>query len=267
MIGLKRLTLPLYLTDVLWVMLIFIINSHIDIIFIINDNCLNLNHSFDFEEITLIAKNLSTLALKIFLLNLLLISLLACDTESAKDTSAQKQTSEVTQIPSSAVEDEQGNTPTDNDNNNYNERANLQKNTIKREFSGQVIAVTDGDTIEVLENNNQVKIRLAEIDCPESTQDFGQKAKQFTFELVMDEQVKVKVKDIDRYGRSVAEVILPDGRSLNRDLVKAGLAWWYQRYSSDETLGQLQEEAKGAKLGLWSSDSPVPPWDFRHHRR
>lgn len=127
-----------------------------------------------------------------------------------------------------------------------------------------MIEIIDGDTIEVLENNRPIRIRLAEIDCPESRQDFGQQAKTFTSELAFDKDVKVLVKDIDRYGRTVAEIILPDGRSLNRELVSAGLAWWYQRYSSDQSIGQLQSQAKSAKLGLWSSDNPTPPWDFRH---
>jgi len=120
-----------------------------------------------------------------------------------------------------------------------------------------VVVVTDGNTIKVLENNREIRIRLAKIDCPESSQDFGQKAKMFTSELAFGKNVKVLVKDVDHYGRSVAEIILPDGRSLNRELIKGGLAWWYQRYSSDETLGKLQEEAKAAKFGLWSMDNPT----------
>ncbi len=46
--------------------------------------------------------------------------------------------------------------------------------------------------------------------------------------------VTVQVVDRDRYGRTVGEVLLPDGRSLNRELVKAGFAWWYWRYTPDD---------------------------------
>ena len=41
-------------------------------------------------------------------------------------------------------------------------------------FSGRVVHVADGDTITVLRPGNvEEKIRLAEIDCPESGQAFG----------------------------------------------------------------------------------------------
>ena len=62
-------------------------------------------------------------------------------------------------------------------------------------------------------------------------------------------------------------MILPDGTNLNRELVKAGLAWWYRKYSKDESLGALEEEAKTAKRGLWTDPEPVPPWCWRKQRK
>ncbi len=74
--------------------------------------------------------------------------------------------------------------------------------------------------------------------------------------------------DLDRYGRTVAEVLLPDGRSLNREQVKAGFAWWYRRYApDDDTLAQLEADAKAAKRGLWADADPVPPWEWRGRRK
>jgi endonuclease YncB( thermonuclease family) len=62
----------------------------------------------------------------------------------------------------------------------------------------------------------------------------------------------------------VAEIILPDGRNLNQELVPAGLAWWYERYARRETvLRDLEQEARDAKRGLWSDRNPVAPWDWR----
>src|SRR5689334_4061345 len=56
--------------------------------------------------------------------------------------------------------------------------------------------------------------------------------------------VTVQVRDVDRYKRTVAEIILPDGRNLNRELVRAGLAWWYQRYARHgAVLADLEVEA------------------------
>ncbi len=63
-------------------------------------------------------------------------------------------------------------------------------------------------------------------------------------------------------------VLLSDGRSLNHELVRAGFAWWYQRYApDDETLPQLEREARGAKRGLWAEAEPVPPWEWRTRER
>jgi len=131
------------------------------------------------------------------------------------------------------------------------------------DFSGRVVGVSDGDTIKVLHNGKAEKIRLHGIDCPEKGQAYGTKAKQFTSEMVFGKDVAVHVTDTDRYGRTVADVILPDGTNLNRELVKAGLAWWYGKYSGDATLGQLEAEARASRRGLWVDPKPVPPWCWR----
>jgi endonuclease YncB( thermonuclease family) len=62
----------------------------------------------------------------------------------------------------------------------------------------------------------------------------------------------------------LAEVILPDGRNLNHELVKAGLGWWFRKYAPhDEELEQLEKEARAAKRGLWSDPHANLPWEFR----
>lgn len=130
-------------------------------------------------------------------------------------------------------------------------------------FSGRVVGVHDGDTITVLRDDHAEKIRLAEIDCPELRQAFGTRAKQFTSGLVFGKTVTVHARERDRYGRTVGEVILPDGRSLNRELVAAGFAWQYTKYSKDKELARIETEARQAKRGLWADARPVPPWEFR----
>ena len=118
------------------------------------------------------------------------------------------------------------------------------------DFTGRVVGVSDGDTITVLHNGKGERIRLHGIDCPEKRQAFGNRAKQFTSKLVFGTTVTVQVVDRDRYGRTVGVVLLPDGRSLNHELVRAGLAWWYRKYSDDQSLGDLEAEAREAKRGL-----------------
>ena len=70
--------------------------------------------------------------------------------------------------------------------------------------------------------------------------------------------------DAHRYGQTVGEVILPNERVLNEELVRAGMCWWYRRYAPDDgTLAQLEADAKAAKRGLWADADPVPPWEWR----
>lgn len=134
---------------------------------------------------------------------------------------------------------------------------------VHAEYTGQVVGVTDGDSIKVMHDGKAEKIRLIGIDCPEKRQPFGTRAKEFTSHLAFGQEVHVREKGRDRYGRTLAAVILPDGRSLNEELLKAGLAWWFRKYSKDLRLGELERQARVAKRGLWAEPHPVPPWEWR----
>jgi endonuclease YncB( thermonuclease family) len=137
--------------------------------------------------------------------------------------------------------------------------------TLHSTYTGKVVAVSDGDTIEVqTADSSIIRVRLHGVDAPEKAQAFGKKAKQLTSDLVFDQKVVVRVAVRDRYGRVVGEVFLPDGRSLNRELLAAGLAWWYRDYSRDETLASLEASARAARRGLWVDEMPAPPWEWRH---
>jgi micrococcal nuclease len=132
-------------------------------------------------------------------------------------------------------------------------------------ITGKVVGVVDGDTITVLEGTTPHKIRLYGIDCPESGQDFGQKAKQFVSDMVFGKQARVVQMDMDRYGRMVGMVYVGN-TCVNEEIVRAGLAWVYNRYCKDPVCSQwrdLEKQAKAAKIGLWSHPDPIPPWDYR----
>ena len=59
-------------------------------------------------------------------------------------------------------------------------------------------------------------------------------------------------------------MILPDGMSLNQELVKQGWCWWYRKYTPGDTvLEGLETEAREAKIGLWADPQPGPPWEWR----
>jgi endonuclease YncB( thermonuclease family) len=130
-------------------------------------------------------------------------------------------------------------------------------------FDAKVVAVADGDTITVLSERQQTRIRLDGIDCPERGQAFGSRAKQFTSALVFGREVTIEPRDVDRYGRMVARVYVDD-KDVSLELVKAGFAWHYKHYSADTILAQAEIDARDAKSGLWADFHATAPWEFRH---
>jgi len=129
--------------------------------------------------------------------------------------------------------------------------------------TGKVVRIRDGDSIVVLEAGAEVEVRLHGVDAPELAQAYGRRAKRRTGELAFGKEVRLESRGQDSYGRELAEVFLPDGRSLNRERVSEGFAWWYRRYADDADLAAREQEARAARRGLWADQAPVPPWDFR----
>ena len=70
----------------------------------------------------------------------------------------------------------------------------------------------------------------------------------------------------DKYGRSIADVILPDGMNLNQELAKPGW-WWYRKYAPGDTIFEgLEKETQEARKGLWHDSLPVAPWERRRRK-
>jgi endonuclease YncB( thermonuclease family) len=129
-------------------------------------------------------------------------------------------------------------------------------------FEGKVVRVADGDTLTVLVNHNQIKVRLVEIDAPERKQAFGSRSRQSLSDLCGSKTATVEWTEKDRYGRVLGRVTCA-GVDANAEQVRRGMAWVFDRYVKDRTLYALQGEAKAARRGLWAEKSPVPPWEWR----
>ena len=135
------------------------------------------------------------------------------------------------------------------------------------DFTGPVVSVLDGDTLEVLHTHHPERIRLSGIDCPEKGQAYGQRAKQAASELVFGKEVTLQTHGFDKYGRTLADVLLPDGTNVNHTLVKDGWCWWYRKYAPGDTaLERREAEAREERKGLWVDLQPVPPWEWRKRR-
>ena len=158
----------------------------------------------------------------------------------------------------------------------------LTISTAAADISGRVVAVTDGDTIKVLDNNGvQHKIRLAGIDAPEKAQPFGNASRKHLASLVAGKDVRVETTKKDRYGRVLGKVWVqpgdcPDcGKTLNANhaQILSGMAWWYRDYARDQSpqdrarYKSAVDEARKRKLGLWGEPDPIPPWVWRRGQR
>jgi endonuclease YncB( thermonuclease family) len=113
------------------------------------------------------------------------------------------------------------------------------------DFTGPVVSVLDGDTIEVLHNTHPERIRLSGIDCPEKGQAFGTRAKRAASALMFGKGVMLHTHGQDKYRRTLADVVLKDGTNVNHELVKQGWCWWYRKYApGDVELEKLESEAR-----------------------
>ena len=131
-------------------------------------------------------------------------------------------------------------------------------------LEGRVVGVHDGDTITLLiTGNRQIKVRLAQIDAPETTQAFGQRSQQSLSEMVFNKTITVEKETTDKYGRTVGTLFV-EGVDANKEQVKLGMAWVYRKYLHDQSLIPLEETARQSKVGLWADANPMAPWDYRH---
>lgn len=146
-------------------------------------------------------------------------------------------------------------------------------------LEGRVVSVADGDTVTVLDTNNQPhKIRLQGIDAPEKAQPFGQRSKENLSRLVFKKDVRVEWEKRDRYKRIVGKVwVQPDScptcpmtLDAGHAQITVGLAWWYRKYAGEQSPHDRgayefsEQEAKAKRVGLWSQPNPLPPWEWRH---
>lgn len=140
----------------------------------------------------------------------------------------------------------------------------LSSPALAQAFTGQVVGVLDGDTIEVLHDKKAVRVRLQGIDCPEKAQAFGNRAKLATSDLIFAKSVTIESHGQDKYKRMLGTVLLSDGTHVNRELVAEGWCWWYQKYAPEDViLAALEVAARLAHKGLWADPHPVPPWEWR----
>jgi endonuclease YncB( thermonuclease family) len=136
------------------------------------------------------------------------------------------------------------------------------------QFSGRVLRVSDGDTLTVDAGGSPVKLRLYGVNSPEKKQEGGPEAAEFTRRLALDQTVTVVGHGTDKYGRLLGDVVLPDQRSLSKELLAHGHAWWYKRFVPTRMdLRDLEASARRFHLGLWAARNPQDPDEWRKQQR
>ena len=128
-----------------------------------------------------------------------------------------------------------------------------------------VISILDGDTIKVLDHNNeQLKVRLASIDAPERKQPFGRKSSMMLADMIGNEKVALDCPNKDRYNRWICTITF-EGVDINKRMVEFGGAWVCRRYYSGTEYIAAEEQAKALNRGLWglSEYERIPPWEWR----
>ena len=140
-------------------------------------------------------------------------------------------------------------------------------------LQGRIVWVTDGDTVTLLDERQTLhKIRLAGIDAPESAMPYGHQATLYLVSLVFEKNVEAVAYKQDRYGRTVATLML-GAQDVNLAMLQAGMAWHYKRYAKEQpaaeaqAYAQAEELARTKSLALWQDSDPSAPWDWRKSRR
>ena len=140
-------------------------------------------------------------------------------------------------------------------------------------LTGKVVQVSDGDTINLLVDKTQHRIRLASIDAPETShgserpgQPFGEASRKNLADYVAGKTLTLTCFEKDHYGRDVCDVPA-NGTTANRLQVQDGMAWANQqakgKFLRDKTLVGIQSDAQKKKLGLWAEPGAVAPWEWR----
>lgn len=130
----------------------------------------------------------------------------------------------------------------------------------------KLVGVSDGDTVTVVMDGQQTKIRLYGIDAPEKAQPFGQVSTEAIKQLTTGKAITVQPYEHDKYGRTVG-MVFADGVNVNEALVKAGHAWVYSQYCDASFCAQwagFEQAARAAGVGLWKDTAPTAPWEWRH---
>ncbi|NJP04698.1 MAG: nuclease [Chloroflexaceae bacterium] len=131
-----------------------------------------------------------------------------------------------------------------------------------------VVKVVDGDTVDVLVDGEELRLRLIGMNTPETVDPrrpvecFGREASNRAKALLENQTVQLEIDptqgEVDRYGRGLAYIWMPDGRLFNLEMIAQGFAFEYTYrtpYIYQEQFQAAQQAAREAEIGLWAPNT------------
>lgn len=123
--------------------------------------------------------------------------------------------------------------------------------------------VIDGDTIDVVLDGREYRVRYIGVDAPEGYEPYYRESTDFNRQL-LEEKTVILVRDVsetDEYGRLLRYVYLPDGTFVNAELIANGwarLVTFPPDVAQTDYLRQLQSTARGTSQGMWADPATGP---------
>ncbi|XP_047068849.1 paramyosin-like [Lolium rigidum] len=115
--------------------------------------------------------------------------------------------------------------------------------------------------------SQKYRIRMRGIDAPELEMEHGDEARNELVKLIAGKCVTINVYGTDQYGRYLGDIYC-DGIFIQEEMLKRGFAWYFKTGETRTELARWEKEAREARQGLWSSDNPQKPWEWkRDHPR
>ncbi|MDQ5952619.1 MAG: micrococcal nuclease [Patescibacteria group bacterium] len=128
--------------------------------------------------------------------------------------------------------------------------------------------VIDGDTVDVLWQGEEMRLRLIGMDTPETVdprkpvQCFGKEASQHAHNLLDGQSVELEFDasqgEVDKYGRILAYILLPSGKNFAEVMLRDGYAYEYtydKSYKYQNIFKNAEQDARDSERGLWSSET------------
>ena len=129
-------------------------------------------------------------------------------------------------------------------------------------YSAEITYFYDGDTVKILDNGQEFKLRINDIDAPEKNQSYGKKSRRALMQLCEFGEFQAQITGQDKYGRKLGKLVC-HGEDASLYMVQNGYAWFYAHYSNDGNLAFAQQQARNNGLGLWRSKQQTEPWIWR----